>query len=583
MANESTEENATPAEHPRHLCVHCGHRFQAEEQPERCPSCMRKGGIETLADQSGERPGWLVPAAVVAIVAVLGGGYAYWNQETPDPVAGEAPLAPLDEGDLRDYLAGANGAPNALFEGGEAIAGLAESATGTTAHDKAAALTEAIRSRFEAGAFVRWSLDTPRDTELKNAEETAAVLAGEGRAKLYPLEVAAAAVAALREAGVPAMLAETWAFPGDRQPPDPSGHIGYFQIAVYDDAPGEGEATLHDPFGGHSSSPAEDAHRILSDPQAIAAAWNLRALHLLVQESEAGRALDAAQTALRLDRRAPYIRSVRGAILMVSGGLEEGFEEIRSAAQIRGDAPRRNLVAGTYLASGNADLANREVAAALQEHPDFAAAHATLAAIHLENHETDEARQSLQTADRLEPDLNILPMLWAQLLLTEGEPEEAMRRAADAVAARPHDANRRLQAAQIFRAGGDIDEMRRQARQALELSPADSQAALRQHILQALGRTALDEPLEDEPLDDEDFEFDDEAFEDEEGDDLTLGGGGLRLGSSLLGEDGHDGSDDEGPSLLEGNLGGGDDGPALMLGNGSNYGLGGGGQLRLDL
>jgi len=546
----------------RWLCVHCGHRFDDADTPERCPACMRKGGLERLeVEGSGDRPAWVIPALVVAAVAAIGGAYAYWNEETPDAVSGDAPLAPLDLGELRGYLRGSNadGEAAELFEIGDAIEDLAEHATGDGPQAKAEALTAHVRSRAEERAFVRWSLDTPRDTPPRDAEATAEKLADGDEAHLYPLEVAAATVAALREADVPAMLADVWGFPGDRAPPDPSGHLGYFAVAVYDGEPGEGTPTIHDPYGGRETQPDSESFRVLTDTQAVAAAWNVRALHELVHEEDSVRALELAQKALRLDRRSPYVRTVRGAVLIASGGVQEGFDELHTAAQIRDDAPRRNNIAGTLLDS-DVERAQREVAAALEQYPDFAAAHATLGAVLLSQGELARARAELETAERLQPQHNLLPMLWAQYHLRDGDAGLAMEKAREAIERRPHDAARRLQAAQIFRAGGDWDEMRRQARRVLEMSPRERRDVLREHITRILGPTALEEPMDelDDPLDEP----------------LGEGGADFALDSPLLGGGG-DTAMGGGPSLLDDDLGGdlglggGDDegGPALLLGD----------------
>ncbi|MBX3251317.1 MAG: hypothetical protein KF901_29330 [Myxococcales bacterium] len=561
LAATEAEEGA-----PRWLCVHCGHRFAAAEAPDRCPSCMRKGGLEALAaDAPSKRPAWLVPALVVGLIGVVGAGYAIWRGATPDAVSGEAPLEPLSRSQLRGYLAleNADGDHADLFEADAAVEALARHASGGAAVAKAEALLAHVRARAAAGAFEPWSLDTPRDTPIRGAGPTAARLAETERAHLYPLEVALATAAALREAGIDAMIADVWAFPGDRRPPDPSGRLGYFGVAVWEGDVGEGApSVILDPYLGHATQPEAESYRVLTDVQVAAAFLGAQALHALVHDNDSMRAMQRVQQALRLDRRSPYLRSVQAAVLIANGGIPQGIEELQAAAQLRPDGPRRNNVAGVFMATGDLEQANREVAAALEQFPEFAGGLATLGAIHLAQGETSLARRQLTEAERLEPQLLILPMLWAELHLRSGDAEAAVARAREAAERRPHDWQTRLGVARIFRAAGRFDAMRREARAVMELVPAEQREPMRQQIHQLLGPTALEEDVFAGDDDDEDH------FDDDE-DDLELGEpSGFRLGSSLLGE--------EAPSLGGSAPAlGGQEGPALMLGDQSGFGLGG--------
>jgi tetratricopeptide (TPR) repeat protein len=562
------------ASEPRWLCVHCGHRFAAAKEPDRCPSCMRKGGLEAIAaNETAKRPAWIAPVAVVALVAVVGGGYALWAKSTPDPVSGEVPLAPLELSELRGHLAAQNadGEHARLFEVDDAVEALAEHATGGSPKAKAEALVEHVRARASAGAFEPWSLDTPRESPIEGAPGVAAMLAETERAHLYPLEVAIVSVAALREAGVDAMVAEVWGYPGDRRPPDPSGRLGYFGVAVWDgDLEGD-PSTILDPYLGRATEPEEGRFRVLDDVKVVAAFLGAQALHALVHENDSTAALSKVQRAIRLDGRSPSLRSVQAAVLIANGGIEQGVQELQAATQLRSDGPRRNNVAAVFMAMGDFEQANREVAAALEEFPDFAGAHATLGAIHLAQGETDLAETELQAAERLEPQTLILPMLWAEFHLRNGDQERAASYAQQAIERRPQDWQTRLGAARVFRASGRYDEMRREAHRVLELVPSAQREPMREQILALLGPTAL------EPLDDEEEPAGDDSFDEgDDGDeDLGLGTPGFRLGSSLLGEGDPSsmGSSLFGDEEDEGDEGG----PALMLGDPGSFRLGGGG------
>lgn len=562
----------------QYLCVHCDHTFvpESEGEPKRCPSCMRKGGLELVRKaKKGGRPAWLVPAAVVGLIALVGIGYAVWDGQTADPVEGDAPIRPLSTSELLGYLqaASAGRAPAELFDGGDAIEALVEEATGAGAVPKAEALVEHVQARRAAGAFEPWSFSTPRDTEVRGAERTAARLAEEEAAHLYPLEVALATTVALREAGVDAMVAELWSFPEALAPPDPSGHFGYFGVAVYEGEVGEGEPTLFDPYGGREAMPTEDGYRVLSDPQVAGAFLSTEGLFAHVHEGDLTGAMAKVRKALRLDPRAPYARSVQAAVFLASGGVQEGVDELNAAVQIRADPPRRNLLAGVFLATGDTDGAQREVSLALEDAPEFADAHATLAALHMLDADLDAARLALESAERFDPGLVNLKMLWAQYYLQTGNPGRAVANALEAIEQRPHDWQERLRAAQVFRAADEWNEMRRQAHAILELAPSGQEDAIRQQVLQVLGDTAFEEYDEDAALDPAAYAEEEElALDDELGDldDFEENDLSLDSGSSLLGDG--PGAGSGGPSLLDQELGGGG---GFQLGGG-----GGGLQLR---
>jgi Tfp pilus assembly protein PilF len=350
----------------------------------------------------------------------------------------------------------------------------------------------------------------------------------DGRARLYPLEVAAVAVAALRSEGVDAMVAEVARFPGDRSPPDPSGHFGYYGVAVYAETVGEGTPEVFDPYGGRGTEPEDDDVRVLNDVQVLGAVENHLAIHRLVREGEPALALARSESALALDPRSPQTHSVAGAVLLLGGGAEQGQAEFEAAFQLRPDAPRHNQMAGLALAGQPPDLerANREVAAALEQHEDYAAARLTMAAIHLARRETDEAARELERAEGLDPDLPNLAMMWANYYLTTNEPERAAEKAEEAIEAQPHDWRSRLSAARVLRAAGRFDAMRAQARAIMEMVSGAERSRVEQLILHpdVLGPTALEDDIFDEEIGDEELG--------------ALHEGGFQLGadSALLGE-----------------------------------------------
>ncbi|MFK8003564.1 MAG: hypothetical protein AB8H86_28590 [Polyangiales bacterium] len=564
----SSDTKTSEAGRP-YTCVHCSHefRFDGEDDPTRCPSCMRKGGIEAAHVAPEGRPSWMIPAVVAACVLGAAGVYAATSAEGRGESAGEIPLTPLSANDLAAHLreGGADPELAEVMQGGEAAEALAEHATGSTAAAKLEALHAYIQQRRDDDGYALLSLDMPREMSPHDAEWAAAALASDEETELYPLEVAFAAVAALREADVPAMVAELWFLEDTRRPPDPSGQMGYFGVALVDEG---GDASYTDVYAGETVD--SDSARVLNDVQAVAAYLSLRGLQRLVHENDSVRAMGDVQRALRLDERSPYIRTARGTILTQSGGIEEGVRELEAAANLRRDAPRSNNLGGLFIALERYDDADQAITSALEEQPDFAFAHANLAVIHMSRGESSDAFRQLERAERLEPTLHVLPLLMAQYYLSERDSGSAERWVQRAIERQPRSVQTHLAAAQIYGSLGESDKMRREVQATLELVPAERRDLFRQEIRARLGASALEEP--DDLGDFGGDDLGDELGGDELGDlgdlgdlgGLGLGGGG---GGGLLG-----GGDSGGPSLLDGDLGGGGD---------FDLGGGGGGDLQL--
>jgi tetratricopeptide (TPR) repeat protein len=576
----------------RYLCVHCDNRFDSAEPKPRCPKCMRVHGIEKLGSPKKEavkeQPKWVLPVAIVAALALAAGGWAWWARRTPDAVQGDAPLRPLEPSELAGYVRKARAEArdfSSLLVADEPLENFAAAAVrGKSGNvEKARGVVAAIRARASKRGFAPWSLTEPRDTPPRTAAKALELMMRDGaRSKMYPLEVAAIAVAALRAEGVDAMLAEAFSFPGDQAPPDPSGHLGYFVVAVYPGEVGQGTPTLLDPYLGRSVAPAEGQYQVLTDVEAVGAAVNLRAVHLLVREGEAQRAFADSTNALRLAPRSAAVHGARGAILIASGGVDEGVREFEAAAEVRADAARRNNLAGIFLVKGDLERAEREVSAALQASPDFAGAHGTLAAIHLQRGESEEALRELETAKRLDPDLHTLSMLFANYYLVEGDIQEAIRYAEQGVARRPDDVQGHLMLGRLYKQANQYTGMRREAQRALEVAPEGQRDGVRTLIERVLGPTALEaDPLAgDEDTGDavDDVGAGEDAADGEPGTgELQLGGGSRLLGG---------GAGPSGPSLLGGGEGGGGSEPLRQGGDPSTLRLGesaGGGGLHLNL
>jgi len=188
------------------------------------------------------------------------------------------------------------------------------------------------------------------------------------------------------------------------------------------------------------------------------------------------------------------VRSAHGAILLASGGVDQGYAEIQAAAQIRSDAPRRHNLAILMLMKGEIEAAQREVGAALAQYRDYAEAHVTLASLHITRSEFDLARTELEEATRLEPALPSLETVWAQFYAAQGNTREAIAHAERSTQLRAADPQAHILLAQLYYHAARYDDMKREARIALELIPSPQKDDFRREIRKLLGPTAFEDP-----------------------------------------------------------------------------------------
>lgn len=485
----------------RYLCVNCDEKFELDPSAEaRCPKCMRVHGLRPLeaASQAPAAPARRRKALVLPVLALLGllgaGAFLLWKRERiPDPVT--LASTPLEPRILQRELERASvkaGALLHLLEPDAAVASFASRAVAgqKSPEDKARAVVKALQARAASQAFVSWSLADPRLGLPMTASQTLAALANDHAHKqLYPLELAALAVAALRAVDVPAMLAEVYAWPGARSPLDPSGRFGYFGVAL---PRAGGKARVFDAYGGRPEQESCGECALLSDLQAIGAGLALMASQRLAQNEDPAAALRDADAAVKLLSSSASARSARGAVLLANGASDLGQGELEAAAQIRPDSARRNNLAMLYMALGDGERAAREVAQVLERDPEFALGHVTLAEIHLARGERELARAELEKTAALDPGLPSLPLTWAQFYASVGENEPAIEQGRRALQARPTDLQAHLVLARIYRQASRYDEMRSEARAVLSLAPQALAARTRELIERLLGPTALE-------------------------------------------------------------------------------------------
>jgi tetratricopeptide (TPR) repeat protein len=471
----------------QYLCVQCDERFEVTQGDKpRCPKCLRVHGLRPVdgpapaADASGRKWVWL--GVVLAAAAVV-----FAVSRRPDQATSAEPGARASVGAAQ--LQSAAGEDAALLEPTDAVTAWARRATGSVAEaDRAAAVVKAIRARAQAQAFVPWSLVEPRPgKEPLRPDAVLELLAKDaGRQTLYPLEVVALSVAALRALDVGAFVGVVYAYPGEPAPPDASGRIGYFALVVRDAQ----RERWFDPYGGRSVEPGADARRVLDDAQAAGAMLALRALHAQARGDQT-QALKASERALGLWPDSASARGIRGAVLLATGGVPEGERELQAALQLRADPAQYNNLAMLRLAQGDVDAATKLVAKALEHSPDYAVGLITLASVHLSSMERDLARAALEKAERLDPAIPSLAMTWAQYHMAAGELDQAIARAERAVELRPGNPQVLVMLARIYREAGRYDQMRQTAQRALSAASSAQREQVRQLIGQVLGPTAL--------------------------------------------------------------------------------------------
>lgn len=472
-------------------CAHCDLEFVPEDDGKkpRCPQCMRRGGVQVLADSAPPPPDRRTGFAILALVVIAGAiGYGVYRantitlEETP-------PLRPLSSEELAAYL------ERDQLSVGRFDSAYALSASGDWPNEPEA-LASALRTRAS-----RWGLDHPLTRDVYTAEETLAALSADGADKpqIYPLEAALAMTALLRDGGTPAMVAETWDL-GEPSPPDPSGRLGYFLVATYGDS-GESEPTAYfDPWGGRGQvNPTEV--RVLRDTEVIGHALATNAIRTFVRSGDGAKALPLAETALRMDRVSPTIRGVQGAILIETGGVTAGSQELEAARELRPDGPRELNLVQLSLASaamlrmgGQGDVAERELSAAAQtidrvidRWPRYARAYRVRAMLGFGVDQPERAREDLEVAQSLDPSSASLWTLWSQYYLAEGEFDLAAARARRAVELDPENWQQRLQVARILLEAGDADGAQEQTDAALALVPAEKRGELKRYLDQVFG------------------------------------------------------------------------------------------------
>ncbi len=478
----------------KYFCAHCDQEFvpeSAEDSP-RCPTCMRRAGVQGVGStapvsSTGRARSLLLFGLLLAAAA----GYGLYRANTV-ALDEMPPVRPLEAKELAAYL------ERDGLEVGR-LQGLFVIPDGADWPTDREALSKSMHERASS-----WPLDHALARDVYIADEALAAIAPgkDGPQRLYPLESAAAMTAILRGQGVDAMVAETWDL-GEGRPPDPSGLLGYFVVAVYDDGAEEPTAYF-DPWGGRGSVSPNEV-RVLTDTQAIGAGLGTDAFRIVSKSGDGAAAFPLIETALTLDPKSPTLRSVHGTVLFDTGGVTPGNAEFEAAHQLRPDGPRELALAELSLAQASllrmigqgpsADsaiaAANRSLSSVVEEWPRYGKAHLLLAMLHFGNDEPDRVREELETAERLAPNTAALSALWAQYYVGKGEHGPARARAKQAVDLDPENWQLRVQVAKILSDAGDLPGAQEQVQTALSFVPAGKRAELEGYLSNSLGPQVL--------------------------------------------------------------------------------------------
>jgi tetratricopeptide (TPR) repeat protein len=441
-------------------------------------------------------------SAALSLALLLGAGSAAYLWHVKHRfVAGQVPLLPipadevaghvraiaeLDAGDLARLLVPD---PSVAEFAARAAAGKAN------ATERANAIVAALQQRKQKQAFVEWTRVDPRNGPPLTAADTLKALKSDrARRQLYPLELAALAVAGLRSLDIPALVVEVYRYPNERTPVDASGRLGYYAVLV----PGSDEkhGRLFDAYAGRNSVPVAADYAVLNDAQVVGAALSIRAMHRLKNAFDPPAARADAEGALKLVPKSPSAHSVLAEVLFASPDtVADAPHELDEALKLHPDAARHNNLALHAIAEQIALRATTHIKAALDECPDYALALVVRAAWFLNIDEIPPTFDSLELAKKLEPDLALLPQIEAQLHAKMGDIDLALQSAAEAVKRRPADPQPLFILARIEHTAGHEADMRKHATAILDFVPVADRERRRAMLISAFGEQVFD-PVE---------------------------------------------------------------------------------------
>jgi Tfp pilus assembly protein PilF len=398
----------------------------------------------------------------VAVFAVI-----YFNVKKADPQTGpSSETANNDPESLLKSLGLPEDSGPLPFEINDEIKTFATKAAGGKDGEEALrALFDAIIEKGNEGYFRPYHQREPRTGDVFSAKELVVRFSSrrETPIELSSYELASLMLAVSRGMDLDTQMVEIHQFVGEKKPADPGGKLGRFGVSIKGaekQTNQESGASVYDPFGRRVAPVSEVNMTPLSDREAVAPFFGLKALALLADQDTA-QALKLNETAVELAPNNPYLRSGRGLIFAASGAPGEAVAEFEKAVKLRDDPVfRTNLAELFLLVDPTGRRAELEVQAAIEKMPDFARAHALLAMVLMMQQQASQAEQELTIAQNLDPTSPTIAMFWAQFYLGKRDSERAIEKANEAVRLSESSISSMLGLAQIYRATARFDEMR---------------------------------------------------------------------------------------------------------------------------
>jgi tetratricopeptide (TPR) repeat protein len=499
----------------RYTCANCDHSFDTQDDKPRCPQCLRRHGLlaedgkskaskdkkskgtggeegasgadsvrDVLRDRERRR---LIISAVVAVVLVGGGVAAYFGlrskpvDEGPKNVA----LGPVSAKTLR-AVARRRGTPVATiyFQADKAIiaAGRRYGRNSDGSKVAAALLKEVRRTLGPKGLRIRRPGRT-KHGGLHSASQIFAAIASKDVITVYSYELASLYLALARAAGLHAVMAELYRHSDRKGPADPLGHVGHFGVAIYAKAKFVGRPVMVvDPARGTLNAAKE--YEVLTDLRALAHGLALEALQLAEKQSEAARAIEGMEAALRLAPQSATLQAAKGMLLLKSGGVDPALNAFLAARSIREDAPRYLLVAMAYTqkdaAKGVMNRALSNMDQAISRDPSYALAYVMKADLLLRKGKVDLASAQLDRAQEI--DANLVEALQARglIMLASGKKGPGVALLRKAVKMDPLDDQARFQLWRVLLQLDQADEAKTAAKDWLAMLPSANRPQARQ-------------------------------------------------------------------------------------------------------
>lgn len=312
--------------------------------------------------------------------------------------------------------------------------------------ERAAALARKVAKVIQGASI---DLTGELDSPLRTPAQLLAQLKKEQGKPLTVLsfELAALMTAALRAAGLPAVLGLVHQVDAPMPTADARGSLARYVAVVY-------------PRGGLGKTPLQvlDPARALrlpvwagkgSDPSMIASPMSLQALddataaaHLLalrafrLRHTASKEAYSLARWALGAAAPSATLQMVQAEVLAAAGGVQDALSEARKALALRKDPPRLCGLAMFLLAAGRPAESLPHLQEALKQDPKYWPARLMSAAL-LMSAKPEEGAKHLDAALAIAPGSAAVLTFKATLLMRQGKHEQALSLLKQAAKAQP--------------------------------------------------------------------------------------------------------------------------------------------------